>query len=140
VPGSIVQALGGDTVTDIPRSQLSHHSETIDGPAQGNSIFQSLSAKWMIKPIDHKLVTGMPQDDAKGNLSGDQTEVYLSLDFQFTNPLFTAMSKAVAPKVAGMMIEAFEARAKSLLAGSGANMSERGRLEKIHSVGNKANI
>lgn len=49
----------------------------------------------------------------------DRTEVFLTIDYVFTNPMYAAMSKAFAPKVAGFMIQAFENRAKMLLDGNG---------------------
>lgn len=57
--------------------------------------------------------------------SREQTEVHLSLEFQFSNPIYAALSKAVAPKIAGVMIEAFEVRARKLLEGPGATVEVR---------------
>ena len=54
----------------------------------------------------------------------DQTEVHLSMDFQFSNPVYAALTKAVAPKIAGVMIEAFEVRARTLLDGPGATVED----------------
>lgn len=50
--------------------------------------------------------------------------MHLTIEFQFANPLYTALSKAVAPQVAPKMIEAFEKRARKLLDGPGAKAVE----------------
>lgn len=102
-PGRVVEALSGEAITTIPRTKLAHYADTLHSPATANHIFNSLSTKWTFNP--------KPQKDA----AQGQTEVNLTIDFQFANPLYTALSKAVAPKVAGVMIEAFEVRARNIL-------------------------
>ncbi|KAA8575760.1 hypothetical protein EYC84_004864 [Monilinia fructicola] len=104
-PGTIVEALGGDAVTSIPESTLPHHAETYHAPATANGIFQSLNTRWSLKPFRCP-----PRTDATtttGHAAREQTEVHLTIEFQFANPLYTALSKAVAPQVAPKMIEAF---------------------------------
>ncbi|KAB8304701.1 hypothetical protein EYC80_004063 [Monilinia laxa] len=120
VPGTIVEALGGDAVTSIPESKLPHHSETYHTPATANGIFQSLNTRWSLKPFHYQPPTGQPQTDKTEHAAREQTEVHLTIEFQFANPLYTALSKAVAPQVAPKMIEAFELRARKLLDGPGA--------------------
>lgn len=117
VPGSIVEALSGEAVTDIPKSDLAHHAETLESVSAPNDMFKSLSARWTLKPFHYKPPSGRPQTDKTEHPSRDQTEVHLMIDFNFANPVYAALSKAVAPKVAGMMIEAFEKRARKLLDG-----------------------
>lgn len=53
------------------------------------------------------------------------------IEFQFSNPIYAALSQAIAPKVAGIMIEAFEVRARKLLDGPGAAVREDGPLEGV---------
>lgn len=120
VPGSVVEALSGDAKTSLPKSELSHHGDSVNGPAISNSVFTSLSTMWKVKPFHYKPPTGRPQTDTAVEPAKDQTEVTLALEFAFANPIYAALSKAVAPKVAGIMIEAFEIRAKRLLEGNGA--------------------
>jgi len=120
VPGSVVEALGGEAVTSLPKKDLDHHASTINSPATANSIFQTITTRWTVKPFHYKPPTGIPQQDKTQHPAIDQTEVHLTLDFQFSNPIYAALSKAVAPKVAGMMIEAFEVRARKVLDGPGA--------------------
>lgn len=76
----------------------------------------------MVKPFHYKPPSGEPRTDKREYPAREQTEVHLSLDFQFSNPIYAALSKAVAPKVAGIMIDAFEVRARKLLDGPGANV------------------
>jgi coenzyme Q-binding protein COQ10 len=124
VPGSIVEALGGEAVTSLPHSQLAHHKDTLGAKAEANNIFQSIRTRWTVKPFHYKPPTGHPQTDKTEHPAREQTEVHLTLDFQFSNPIYAALSKAVTPKIAGVMIEAFEVRARKLLDGPGANVVE----------------
>lgn len=103
VPGSIIEALGGDAKTTLSKAQLSHHSQaSIDAPATSNAMFKKMATKWSVNP------------------SGpDRTKVDLDIEFQFSNPLYGAVSKAVAPKLAETMIEAFEKRAQAVLGSEG---------------------
>ena len=140
VPGSIVEALSGDAVTDIPKASLAHHSATFEAPATANAIFQSLSTRWTVKPFHYKPPTGQPQTDKTLHPARDQTEVHLTLNFQFSNPIYAALSKAVAPKVAGMMIEAFEIRARRLLDGPGSAIPEKYPLDEKFSAGRKIGV
>lgn len=116
IPDSEVEAIGGDAQTTLSRSQLkNHYASSVDVPNKPNDIFRSISTKWTIKPFMFKPPTGRPQIDSAKEPPKDQTEVLLSIDFQFSNPVYAALSKAVAPRVAGIMIEAFEERARKLL-------------------------
>lgn len=124
VPDSLVEALGGEAVTTLPRKDVEHHSATFNAPGRTNAIFKSLSTRWTVKPYYYKPLSGRPQTDNATHSARDQTEVHLSIDFQFSNPIYAALSKAVAPKVAGIMIEAFEQRARHLLDGPGAAVRE----------------
>jgi len=137
VPGSIVEALSGEAVTQISKSDLSHHSATLDAPATANGIFQSLSTRWTVKPFHYKPPTGQPQTDKTLYPAREQTEVHLTLDFQFSNPIYATVSKAVTPKIAGTMIEAFEVRARRLLDGPGSAIQEKHPLDKEFSAGKK---
>ena len=137
VPGSIVEALGGEATTDLPKSALSHHSTTFSSPVVANDTFKSIRTRWALKPFHYKPPTGQPQTDKTEHTSRDQTEVHLTIDFQFSNPIYAALSKAFAPKVAGIMIEAFEERARKLLDGPGANINEWHHLDGAFGAGKK---
>jgi coenzyme Q-binding protein COQ10 len=131
VPGSVVEALSGEAVTTLPKSELSHYSGNLDSSPTSNSIFKSLSTRWNIKPFHFKPPTGRPQTDLTKEPAKDRTEVHLTIDFQFANPIYTALSKAVAPKVAGLMIEAFEQRAKQLLDTSSSTIQGKHQAESV---------
>ncbi|KAM5342711.1 hypothetical protein ACJ41O_013677 [Fusarium nematophilum] len=88
VPGRSVEAISGETAPGG------------SGP-DASAVFRSLVTRWSVKPV-----AGVPMP---------RTEVHLAIDFQFTNPLYGAVSAAVSDKVAGMMIEAFEKRAREKL-------------------------
>jgi len=124
VPGSIVEAVGGEAVTTIPSSQLAHHEDTLGSKAEPNNIFKSIRTRWTVKPFHYKPPSGNPRTDKTELPAREQTEVHLTLDFQFSNPIYATLSKAVAPKVAGVIIEAFEVRARKMLDGTGANVVE----------------
>lgn len=115
VPGSVVEALSGQAVTNLKKSDLAHYASTTTAPAKANAIFTSLRTRWTVTPFPYK-----PLTDSTPLPATDETEVSLTIDFQFSNPLYAALSKAVAPKLAGVMIEAFEDRAKQLLDAPGA--------------------
>lgn len=112
-PTSALLKVGWGSFEEEFRSQLhcvpGHSVEARSGgDAPGGEIFRSLHTKWTVRPVHD------------GRPPPPRTEVCLALEFQFANPLYAALSAAVAPKVAGIMIEAFENRARMLLAGDGA--------------------
>ncbi|RDW68499.1 cyclase family protein [Coleophoma crateriformis] len=140
VPDSIVEALGGSATTTLPKSDLPNYT-AIDTPGPSNTTFSSLSTRWTLRPFHYKPppAQGDPRTDNTNEDAREQTEVHLVLDFEFKNPIYAALSKAVAPKVAGMMIEAFEKRARRLLDGPGARVSGRDPLGE-HFAGNKMGL
>ena len=129
VPDSVVEALGGEAVTELPKPDIAHYAASHPAPATANSIFKSLRTRWFVRPFPYKPPTGTPQTDRTTLPATEETEVRLTIDFQFSNPLYAALSKAVAPKLAGVMIEAFEDRARKLLDGPGA-LGERLRSDR----------
>ena len=100
VPGSIVESIGGGTETDLQRGDIAHHLEDGDKGAKGagSGLMTHLRSRWTMKA-----------------LGKERTEVTLALEFAFANPLYTALSAGAAPKVADVMIKAFEERVKSLM-------------------------
>jgi coenzyme Q-binding protein COQ10 len=138
VPGSIVEAVGGNTKTTLSAEELAHYD--LDGrrtaPAQAaDGILTHLLTRWTVRPFPFKppAKQGAAQDGKTG-APQEHTEVSLAIEFQFSNPVYSAMSGAVADKVAGVMIEAFEARVKRVLDG-GAAMSENGVDAVLHRSG-----
>ncbi|KAM3463530.1 hypothetical protein MY5147_007473 [Beauveria neobassiana] len=88
VPGVSVEAVSGDP------------AGTSSAP-DASAVFKSLVTRWSLRPL-----TVQPSPS---------TEVNLSIKYQFTNPLYAAVSAAVSDKVAALMIEAFEKRAREQL-------------------------
>lgn len=118
VPGRIVESIGGNTETDLPARDIEHHLDgTRDGDkgAKGaaNGLMTHLRSRWTIE-----------------SLGTDKTEVKLALEFAFSNPMYTALSAGAAPKVADVMIKAFEERVQKLLDGNPAMARAKlGQLE-----------
>ncbi|PBP20418.1 cyclase/dehydrase family protein [Diplocarpon rosae] len=124
IPGSTVEALGGEAKTSLSRADLGHHAATLDAPAVANNIFQTIRTVWTVKPFHYKPPPRHPQTDKTDLPAEDHTEVHLSIDYQFSNPIYAALSKAVAPRIAGIMIEAFELRAQKMLDSPGSTTQE----------------
>ena len=100
VPGSSVEAVSGD-----------------EGQA-ASDVFKKLVTRWSVRPLS---TSG--SGDAAAAAAGEEqpkTEVLLAITYEFANPLYAAVSAAVSDKVAGVMIEAFEKRARERLGGQGA--------------------
>lgn len=104
VPNTIVEALGGDALPAASRPQSLGRLSRSESLTITNNIFKRLSTRWTVKPLSGQSAT-----------SRILTEVNLAIEFQFANPIYGSLSKAVAPKLAEVMIEAFEKRAKLLL-------------------------
>ncbi|KAI0873631.1 hypothetical protein GGS24DRAFT_383886 [Hypoxylon argillaceum] len=126
VPGSIVEALSGDGArSGIAPDVLARHGLSDDGPpsaplstaGSGEGVFKTLVTRWTVTPVQ----TGTPaaRGEGAGALrTGGQPEwsdVNLNIRFQFANPLFGAVSSAIADRIAPVMIEAFVDRAKKVL-------------------------
>ncbi|KAL7797447.1 dehydrase and lipid transport domain-containing protein [Trichoderma ceciliae] len=82
IPGTSVEALSGGSAQG--------------GPVQdASSVFKTLETLWYLTPLARQSAT-------------PATEVQLTIKYQFTNPLYAAVSAAVSDKIAALMIEAFE--------------------------------
>lgn len=88
VPGTSVEAISGSTQPGM-------------GP-DASAVFKSLVTRWTLRSL-----SGEPSP---------RTQVHLNINFQFTNPLYAAVSAAVSDKIAGLMVEAFEKQARRKLA------------------------
>ena len=129
-PDRILEAVAGDAESSIPREQLPHYYENgnsmADSPQSSSEdatskIFSSLLTRWTLRefpfkspPSDGKRIHDAGREEA----SAPRTEVDLVIEVRFANPMYAALSQAAAPKVAGMMIGAFENRVREVL-GSG---------------------
>ncbi|KAI0430833.1 hypothetical protein F5Y09DRAFT_306629 [Xylaria sp. FL1042] len=125
VPGSIVEALSGQGarsgiapdvlarhgLKDEPSSVPSPTRRTGNGGEEG--VFKTLVTRWTVTPV----TSDGGGDGALQRTGGlaEWSDVNLDIRFQFANPLYGAVSSAVADKVAPIMIEAFVERAKKML-------------------------
>jgi coenzyme Q-binding protein COQ10 len=103
VPGKVVEAVGGATRTTLSAEEIKHHDDGAQGGAEmkasaGEGILTHLLTRWTVKPLGER-----------------STRVGLEIEFQFANPVYAAMSSAVAGRVADVMIEAFEKRVETEL-------------------------
>ncbi|KAI1138977.1 hypothetical protein F5Y05DRAFT_383198 [Hypoxylon sp. FL0543] len=123
VPGlGVVEAISGDARTEIPASELRKHGLEDPGPGgsgsdggsgDGNGVFKSLVTRWTVRPAEDATRADRFQHD--------WSDVRLSIRYQFANPLYMAVSSAVADKVAPIMVEAFVEQAKRILGETGKN-------------------
>jgi coenzyme Q-binding protein COQ10 len=72
--------------------------------APNGGLFESLMTRWVIKPVH-----GASKEE-----DSSATEVALIVRFQFANPAYGLAVGQVADEMAGLMVEAFEKRAREL--------------------------
>lgn len=119
VPGRVVEAVAGRTRTGLEAEELRHHrhreafSPSGEGVVAGEGVFTHLLSRWTVRPLSERQILLRGQDGE--GMGKDHTEVSLAIEFQFTNPIYSAMSSAVADSVAGVLIEAFEKRVREVL-------------------------
>jgi len=125
VPERIVEAVGGNTATSLKGDEIAHHDISDPSPntareSENSPLLTHLLTRWTISPFPYKPAPtqdgAQPRPQDKTNAPAkEQTQVSLSIEYQFASPVYSAMSAAVAPKVAGHLIEAFEKRVRALL-------------------------
>lgn len=99
IPGRVVESVGGTTSTSLPADEIRHHgTEGAQAKGEEGGLLTHLRSRWSITP-----------------LAEEKTQVSLALEFAFANPIYTALSAGVAPKVAELMVKAFEERVHLLL-------------------------
>ncbi|KAI0119207.1 hypothetical protein F4814DRAFT_232218 [Daldinia grandis] len=104
----IVEAISGDARTEIPASELRRYGLVDPGPdIRSRGVFKSLVTRWTVVPADDAVHADRFQHG--------WSDVRLTIKYQFANPLYTAVSSAVADKVAGVMVEAFVQQAQRVL-------------------------
>lgn len=100
----MVEAVSGEGDTGIPRKELEAYDgirPEMERVGRNEEVFRMLRTRWAVK----ELLEGR----------GDRSEVQLDIEFEFENPIYAAMSSAAAEGVAGVMVEAFEKRAREVL-------------------------
>lgn len=119
----MVEAVSGTTETTLARDTIKHHSARSESgdPTRNAKVLSHLLTRWTLRPFPFKPA---PQGEKSAGEdappSRELTEVNLAIEYQFANPVYAAMSAAVAPKVAEYMMEAFEKRVKSEVDGPSA--------------------
>ena len=131
VPGRVVEAVSGRTEASVSGDEIQHHTARppVDqDPSRQDTVMARLLTRWTLRPFPYKPGPNSAQhpNTAHKNLeetnptsSQEMTEVNLAIEFQFSNPLYSALSSAAAPKVAEKMIEAFQNRIKAIVEGPG---------------------
>ncbi|EWC46286.1 hypothetical protein DRE_04457 [Drechslerella stenobrocha 248] len=103
------------------RSDARHGSRelmggVVEADATENGIFEVLRARWVIDAArGHRTGGAGGSNDATVQDGGQESKVDLEIEYKFANPLYAALSEAVMPTVAGKIMEAFEARAETVL-------------------------
>lgn len=110
---------GGEKV-NADTNERRHNDDLARSSADGinTSIFTSLLSRWTLREFSFKpppLDGSPPQEGLASEPSVRRTEVGLVIEVQFASPVYAALSQAAAPKVAGIMIEAFEKRVREVL-------------------------
>lgn len=121
VPGSIVEAISGEAGPEIPATELARLGLRDPGPRAGigggrGGVFKSLVTRWTVRPLPSNAA------DVNTTTTGaalpskiEWSEVEISLRYRFSNPLYAAVSSAVADKLAPIMVDAFVKEAERVL-------------------------
>ncbi|RYC56278.1 hypothetical protein CHU98_g9925, partial [Xylaria longipes] len=122
VPGSIVEALSGEGarsgIAPDVMAKYGLKDEPLSVPTSSGSggeegVFKTLVTRWTVTPVTPN---GEGEDAVvRTGRQREWSDINLNIRFQFANPLYGAVSSAVADKVAPVMIEAFVERAKKVL-------------------------
>ena len=138
LPYTTLEAVAGDAVPSIAKSQLPHyfedpdHAHDAEKSAGNASIFTSLLTRWTFKEFPFKPVPPdgkTPQEGNASEPSTPRTEVNLTLEVRFASAVYSALSQVAAPKIAGIMIDAFEKRAEQVLGGKSTEYQSRAEIE-----------
>ena len=131
VPETVVEAVSGNADTTLFSDEIKHHTArppADQDPSRKDTILSHLLTRWTLRQYPYKPPPASathPESTHKNHqetssIPGQQkTEVNLAIEYQFSNPVYGALSQAAAPKVAEKMIEAFEKRVKAIMEGPG---------------------
>lgn len=124
VPDRIVEAVSGRARCGIPREELGHYSlgrGRVEGSGEDGGtdkegedeggIFERMRTRWELKEL----------------ATGTGTQVRLEVDVCFASQVYAALSQAAGPRVAEIMVGAFEKRAREIL---GEGEADRRRKEE----------
>ena len=143
LPYTVLEAVAGEAEPTIPRNRLPHYFDSPDSTSssshdpeksRGNSaIFTSLLTRWTLREYPFKPSPpdgSSPQEgEANKQSASPRTEVNLHIEVRFASAVYSALSQAAAPKLAGLMVEAFEKRAVEVL-GEGHGVVEEKRSKE----------
>ncbi|KAF2405488.1 hypothetical protein EJ06DRAFT_454936, partial [Trichodelitschia bisporula] len=121
VPGKVVEAVGGASQTTLPPGDIQHHSlaeaDSKNTNLKAEGILTHLLTRWTVRPLlrEPNSSLALSQRLDTDSPAKEHTEVSLAIEFQFSNPLYSAMSAAVTSRIAAVMIEAFEERVQQVL-------------------------
>lgn len=112
-----VEAVSGEADHKMTEEHIEHHNEPSENASvtdSKDSPMEYLRTRWTVRAYPYKPA---PKD---GNVRNDEPatercDVTLNIHYKFKNPMYDMMSRAVAPKMADMMVEAFEKRVDGLL-------------------------
>lgn len=86
----------------------------------GSGLFESLVTRWTVSPVATSAAAAVGGSSSSSPIEGrgqqqqPRTDVTLSIQYLFANPAYGLAVGKVADEVVGLMIEAFEKRAKEL--------------------------
>lgn len=105
----MVEAVSGKTNTSLRREDIEHHLA-----AAGDEVIQTGQTQQEMALLTHLLTKWTVQPE-KSEEREQQTQIDLSIEFAFANPLYATISAGVIPKLADVMIKAFEERVREVL-------------------------
>lgn len=112
IPGRVVEAVSGKGSPGISPAEAKEFGIDLDEapPSTGlrrpssSGLFESLVTRWTLT-----------QQGEEADRSRPWTDIELSIRYQFSNPMYQVATASVANEMAGLMVNAFEKRAKELL-------------------------
>jgi coenzyme Q-binding protein COQ10 len=125
----VVEAVSGASESTLAGADTTHHHSrpAMDqDPTRKGDVLSHLSTRWTLRPYMYKppptsaidtSSTHKNHEETSSIPGQEKTEVNLSIEFKFANPMYGALSQAAAPMVAEKMIEAFENRVKKVIEG-----------------------
>jgi coenzyme Q-binding protein COQ10 len=120
-----VEAVSGEAEHQMDEGFVEHHTESSSSASQKDSPMEFLRTRWTVKAypfkpappsgIGYAAKDGEKKKEEESQPAHEVCDVTLSIQYKFRNPVYDMMSKAVAPKMADKMVEAFEKRVRKLL-------------------------
>ncbi|KAF2280692.1 uncharacterized protein EI97DRAFT_428797 [Westerdykella ornata] len=101
IPGQVVESIGGSAVSSLPSHAIAHHTTEQERRHAGEEeerLLSHLLSRWELTPLGQNAM-----------------KVTLALEFAFANPIYSALSAGAAPKVADIMVKAFEDRVREVV-------------------------